>query len=149
MSFLYLCYVFHTLLLQQFLIKPLVLLGSHPRLIFCEQAHFLCFRPVAMGQRTENKTGTRTLQRNSNVKKYFVSKNGSKVERVTQSQSWGSSHSNGLRLFGNLPQGQEQADLLGVVQKQLLSGGFGFKESLQGLNGLFHLKDALNLVKIK
>lgn len=51
------------------------------------------------------------------------------------------SHADGLCLSGDLPQGEEQADLLSVVQEQGVTGRLGFQESLQGLDGLFHLKN--------
>ena len=53
------------------------------------------------------------------------------------------SHADGLRLFGDLPEGEEQADLLSVVQKQAVTGGLGFQESLQSLDGLFHLVETI------
>lgn len=51
------------------------------------------------------------------------------------------SHADGLCLFGDLPESEEQADLLSLVQEQRVTGGLGFQESLQSLNGLFHLED--------
>lgn len=53
------------------------------------------------------------------------------------------SHADGLRVFGDLPEGEEQADLLTLVQEQGLAGGLGFQESLQSLDGLFHLAETL------
>ncbi len=55
------------------------------------------------------------------------------------------SHADGLCVFGDLPEGEEQADLLGLVQEQGLTGRLGFQESLQSLDGLFHLTETLNL----
>ena len=49
------------------------------------------------------------------------------------------SHADGLCLFRDPPEGEEQADLLSLIQEQRVIGGLGFQESLQGLNGLFHL----------
>lgn len=51
------------------------------------------------------------------------------------------SHADGLCHFGDLPEGEEQADLLSVVQEQRLTGRLGFQEGLQGLDGLLHLAD--------
>lgn len=53
------------------------------------------------------------------------------------------SHADGLWLFGDLPEGEEQADLLSVVQEQVVTGRLGFQESLQSLNGLFHLAETI------
>lgn len=54
------------------------------------------------------------------------------------------SHADGLCVFGDLPEGEEQADLLGLVQEQGVTGRLGFQESLQSLDGLFHLTETLN-----
>lgn len=51
------------------------------------------------------------------------------------------SHADGLCHFGDLPEGEEQADLLSVVQEQRVTGRLGFQEGLQGLDGLLHLSD--------
>lgn len=40
------------------------------------------------------------------------------------------SHADGLSLFGDLPQSEEQADVMSVVQEQSVAGGLGFQESL-------------------
>lgn len=53
------------------------------------------------------------------------------------------SHANRLRLFWDLPECEEQADLLSLVQEQGLRSGLGFQESLQRLYGLFHLTETL------
>lgn len=53
------------------------------------------------------------------------------------------SHADGLSLFGNPPQGEEQTDVLSVVQEQRASGGLGFQEGFQSLDGLFHLTHKL------
>lgn len=51
------------------------------------------------------------------------------------------SHADGLSLLGDLPEGEEQADVLSVVQELRVAGGLGFQESLQSLNGLPHLAE--------
>lgn len=51
------------------------------------------------------------------------------------------SHADGLCLFGDLPEREEQTDLLSVVQEKGVLGRLGFQESLQGLDGLFHLSE--------
>lgn len=53
------------------------------------------------------------------------------------------SHADGLSLFGNPPQGEEQTDVLSVVQEQRASGGLGFQEGFQSLDGFFHLTHKL------
>lgn len=56
------------------------------------------------------------------------------------------SHADGLCFRGDLPEGEEQADLLSVVQEQRVPGGLSFQESLQSLDGLFHLAETSNPV---
>lgn len=51
------------------------------------------------------------------------------------------SHADGLCRFGDLPEGEEHADLLSLVQEQGVTGRLGFQESLQSLDGLFDLAD--------
>lgn len=58
---------------------------------------------------------------------------------------WWDSHTDGLCLFGDLPEGEEQRYLLTLFQKLRLRGGLGFQESLQSLDSFLHLKDALQL----
>lgn len=50
------------------------------------------------------------------------------------------SHADGLRLFWDLPEGEEEADLLSVVQEQGVTRRFGFQESLQSLDSPFNLR---------
>lgn len=49
------------------------------------------------------------------------------------------SHADGLCLFGDLPEGEEQADGVSLVQERDVRFGLGFLEGLQCLDGLFHL----------
>lgn len=49
------------------------------------------------------------------------------------------SHADGLRLFGDLPKGEEHTDPLGVVGEQRVLFRLGVQVGLQSLDGFFHL----------
>lgn len=132
----YLRYIFDTLFLQQLLIKPLGLLWGHVGLISGEEANFICVRPLPMWQGTVDriKHQCRRFSCEKTMKALAV------VCSVLQN-----SHANCLGLFGDLPEREEQADLLSLVQEQGVTRGLSFQKSLQSLDGLFHLTETLTL----
>lgn len=126
----YLRHVLDTLLLQQLLVEPLGLLRRHVGLVFGEETHFVCVRPMPMWQRT----GDRRMRQSC-----FTSEKPNEAVTVLRPDP----HVNGLFSFGDLPKREQEADRFRLVQEQRVSHRLALDKSLQRLNCLFHLRETL------